>query len=79
MAAALANCKSRFCRGVQWVPDAEMRCHGLKGGIGSASRLVELDGKSYTIRGTGALNHATFTIVAGTPIHELLEALHPAP
>lgn len=24
-------------------------CHGLKGGIGSASRLIELDGKTYTL------------------------------
>ena len=24
-------------------------CHGLKGGIGSASRLLELDGKTYTL------------------------------
>lgn len=34
-----------------------MRCLGLKGGIGSASRLVELDGKSYTI---GALVMSNF-------------------
>lgn len=26
-----------------------MSCYGLKGGIGSASRIVELDGKEYTI------------------------------
>lgn len=24
-------------------------CHGLKGGIGSASRLIEIDGKTYTV------------------------------
>lgn len=56
-----------------------MRCHGLKGGIGSASRLVELDGKSYTIGALVLSNHATFDdlIVAGTPIHELLEARIP--
>ena len=24
-------------------------CHGLKGGIGSASRVIELDGKAYTL------------------------------
>lgn len=34
-----------------------MCCLGLKGGIGSASRLVELDGKSYTI---GALVMSNF-------------------
>ena len=26
-----------------------MSCHGLKGGIGTASRIVELDGKEYTL------------------------------
>ena len=26
-----------------------MVCHGLKGGIGSASRIVELDGARYTL------------------------------
>ena len=54
-------------------------CFGMKGGIGSASRLVELDGKSYTIGAMVLSNHATFDdlIVAGTPIHELLEARIP--
>lgn len=26
-----------------------MCCHGLKGGIGSSSRLVELDGKTFVV------------------------------
>lgn len=51
-----------------------MRCHGLKGGIGSASRVVELDGKPYTMGALVLSNHALFDdlIVAGTPIHTLL-------
>lgn len=32
-------------------------CHGLKGGIGSASRLVELDGKEYTLGMLVQSNH----------------------
>ena len=34
-----------------------MTCHGLKGGVGSASRLVELDGKVYTIGVLVQANH----------------------
>ena len=53
-----------------------MRCHGLKGGIGSASRVVELDGKQYTIGALVLSNHAVFDdlVVAGTPIQSLLDA-----
>ena len=49
-------------------------CYGLKGGIGSASRVVELDGKPYTMGALVLSNHALFDdlIVAGTPIHTLL-------
>ena len=52
-----------------------MRCHGLKGGIGSAPRVVELDGKPYTMGALVLSNHALFDdlIVAGTPIHTLLD------
>ena len=76
--AALADCKADFAEGAVGAGRG-MRCHGLKGGIGSASRLVELDGKSYTIGALVLSNHATFDdlIVAGTPIHELLEARIP--
>lgn len=58
-----------------------MRCHGLKGGIGSASRVVELDGKPYTIGALVLSNHAVFDdlVVAGTPIQTLLGRQHPAP
>ena len=51
-----------------------MSCYHLKGGIGSASRVVELDGKPYTMGALVLSNHALFDdlIVAGTPIHTLL-------
>ena len=32
-------------------------CHGLKGGIGSASRVIEIDGKQYTIGFLVQSNH----------------------
>ncbi|MBR7149689.1 MAG: P1 family peptidase [Oscillospiraceae bacterium] len=34
-----------------------MICHGLKGGIGSASRVVEFDGKTYTVGVLVQTNH----------------------
>ena len=34
-----------------------MKCHGFKGGIGSSSRIVEIDGKDYTI---GVLLNSNF-------------------
>ena len=46
--AALADCKADFAEGAVGAGRG-MRCHGLKGGIGSASRQLELDGKRYTI------------------------------
>ena len=39
--AALADCKADFAEGAVGAGRG-MRCHGLKGGIGSASRVVEL-------------------------------------
>lgn len=34
-----------------------MTCHGLKGGVGSASRIVEVDGKPYTVGILVQTNH----------------------
>ncbi len=36
-----------------------MVCHGLKGGIGSASRLMEVDGQSYTLGALVLANHGS--------------------
>ena len=73
--AALADCKADFAEGAVGAGRG-MRCHGLKGGIGSASRVVELDGKPYTIGALVLSNHALFDdlIVGGTPIQALLDA-----
>ena len=73
--AALADCKADFAEGAVGAGRG-MRCHGLKGGIGSASRVVELDGKPYTIGALVLSNHALFDdlIVGGTPVQALLDA-----
>lgn len=73
--ATLADCRADFAEGAVGAGRG-MRCHGLKGGIGSASRVVELDGKQYTIGALVLSNHAVFDdlVVAGTPIQSLLDA-----
>ena len=53
---ALANCAEDFEEGVVG-SGTGMCCLGLKGGIGSASRIVKLDGKEYTV---GALVMSNF-------------------
>ena len=53
---ALANCGEDFEEGVVG-SGTGMCCLGLKGGIGSASRIVKLDGKEYTV---GALVMSNF-------------------
>ena len=45
---ALANCSEEFEEGVVG-SGTGMCCLGLKGGIGSASRIVKLDDKEYTV------------------------------
>ena len=54
--AALADCKADFAEGAVGAGRG-MRCHGLKGGIGSASRVLEIDGTAYTV---GALVMSNF-------------------
>lgn len=53
---AIENASEDFAEGVVG-SGTGMRCLGLKGGIGSASRIVKLDGKEYTI---GALVMSNF-------------------
>ncbi len=71
---ALSNCAEDFAEGAVGAGRG-MRCHGLKGGIGSASRMIELDGKKYTVGAMVLSNHASFEdlIVAGKPIHALID------
>lgn len=56
---ALMDCRSDFEEGAVGAGRG-MRCHGLKGGIGSASRVFELDGKDYTLGALVLANHGRF-------------------
>ena len=72
---ALARCSPHFFEGSIGAGRG-MSCHDLKGGIGSSSRLVELDGKTYTIGVLALTNHARFAdlMVAGDPVGTKLHA-----
>lgn len=52
-----------------------MVCHGLKGGIGSASRLMEVDGKTYTMGALVLANHGSMNdlTIHGDPIGPMLD------
>lgn len=59
---------------------AGMKCHGFKGGIGSSSRVLEIDGVKYTIgvlvnSNFGASNGRDF-IFKGRPLGELIKNYH---
>ena len=71
--AALADCRADFAEGAVGAGRG-MRCHGLKGGIGSASRRVELDGRSYTLGALVLTNHATFEdlVIQGVPVSQMI-------
>ncbi len=53
-----------------------MVCHGLKGGIGSASRLLEFDGHTYTVGALVLANHGRMVdlTVAGERLGLCLDA-----
>lgn len=54
-------------------------CHGLKGGVGSSSRIFELDGKTYTIGALVQTNHGRLPDlrIDGKPIgREINETLN---
>lgn len=52
-----------------------MVCHGLKGGIGSASRKMEVDGASYTLGTLVLANHGSMgdLTISGTHLGPLLD------
>ena len=78
--AALADCRADFAEGAVGAGRG-MRCHGLKGGIGSASRIIGLDGQNYCLGALLLTNHARYDdlIVAGVPVAERLAAAKPVP
>lgn len=51
-----------------------MSCYDLKGGIGSASRIISIDGKDYTIGVLVLANHGFLDVlnIYGTPIGKML-------
>jgi len=56
---ALENCCTDFEEGAVG-SGRGMRCHELKGGIGSSSRIVTLDGKDYVVGTLCMTNHALY-------------------
>ena len=66
---ALDDCKDDFEEGAVGAGRG-MRCHELKGGIGSASRVFEIDGKEYTLGALTLTNHARYAdlTINGDPI-----------
>lgn len=54
-----------------------MRCHGLKGGIGSASRVVHMDGQEYTLGVLSLCNHGALEdlTLAGRHVGTMASAL----
>lgn len=73
--AALAAAEADFAEGDVGAGKG-MVCHGLKGGIGSASRTLELDGKTYTLGALVLANHGRMAdlVLAGRPIGAQLDA-----
>ena len=47
-----------------------MTCHGLKGGVGSASRLLETDGRTFTLGVLALTNHGRLNdlTIQGSPV-----------
>ena len=54
--AALASAEQDFAEGCVGAGRGTI-CHGLKGGIGSASRVMEFDGRTYTLGALVQTNH----------------------
>ncbi len=55
-----------------------MSCHGLKGGIGSASRVLSIGGKDYTLGVLALSNHGSLPdlAISGRPVgRELMERM----
>jgi len=75
---AMANACVDFAEGAVGAGTG-MICHGLKGGIGSASRLIELDGTTYTFGVLVLTNHGSLkdlTISGNTIGPDLAEILN---
>lgn len=69
--AALSSCGEDFPEGAVGAGRG-MKCHGLKGGIGSASRRFKLGGETYTLGALVLTNHGSWRdlLVGGEPVGE---------
>ncbi len=67
--AAIADASADFAVGAVGAGRG-MVCYGLKGGIGSASRVVEIDGQIYTLGALVLANHGRLSqlVVDGEPV-----------
>lgn len=70
---AIADARADFAEGDVGAGKG-MICHGLKGGIGSASRVFELDGKTYTLGILALTNHGRLPdlVIGGKPIGRMI-------
>ena len=77
--AALDDCKEDFEEGAVGAGRG-MKCHDLKGGIGSSSRVFEIDGKKFTLGALTLTNHAKFEdlVIAGDHIGGRMESPYPS-
>ena len=73
---AIGNARAEFATGAVGAGRG-MTCHGLKGGIGSASRLIEADGRTYTVGVLALTNHGRLhdLRIDGSPVGERLEKI----
>jgi len=79
VARAIADARADFAEGDVGAGKG-MICHGLKGGIGSASRTFELGGKTYTLGILALTNHGRLPdlAVGGKPIGRAIAAAQAA-
>ena len=70
---AIENARTDFEEGAVGAGTG-MICHGLKGGIGSASRQFQVDGQTYTLGVLALTNHGRLSdlTINGNPIGETL-------
>ena len=79
VARAIADARADFAEGDVGAGKG-MICHGLKGGIGSASRVFELDGKEYALGVLALTNHGRLAdlVIDGKPIGRAIAAAQSA-
>ncbi len=79
VALAIADARADFAEGDVGAGKG-MICHGLKGGVGSASRTFELDGKTFTLGVLALTNHGRLPDLAigGKPIGRAIAAAQAA-